>query len=287
MWVNPEINASDAFIAAWLPGSEGEGIADVLFRAPDGSVPFDFTGRLAFSWPLTAMPVTFDAAGQVAGALYANGFGLDYRERSPATATLGEDPRISPDFKAPRGSLFHAAHPTAPWSLFLADGGVEVHLTNSKQASPHGAVSVALAPVGAIANWSGTQPGMLRISGRASDMGRRASEGELIEVHYRVDHAPAGTVSLGMRCADPLCGTERGAMLDVTQTFRAARIGAWATLAIPVSCLAATGADLSKVDVPFAVEASGEFGVTISEVQVLSDAEAARTPCPPAADPIR
>ena len=118
-------------------------------------------------------------------------------------------------------------------------------------------------------------------------MGRRASEGELIEVHYRVDHAPAGTVSLGMRCADPLCGTERGAMLDVTQTFRAARIGAWATLVIPVSCLAATGANLSKVDVPFAVEASGEFGVTISEVQVLSDAEAARTPCPPAADPIR
>ncbi len=292
MWVNPEINASDAFIAAWLPGSEGEGIADVLFRAPDGSIPFDFTGRLAFSWPLTAMPVTFDAgaahaAGQVTGALYANGFGLDYHESSPATVTLGEDALISPDFKAPRGSLFHAAHPTAPWSLFLADGGVEVHLTNSKQASPHGAVSVSLAPVGAIANWNGTQAGMLRISGRASDMGRRAGEGELIEVHYRVDQAPAGTVSLGMTCTDPLCGTGRGAMLDVTKTFRAARIGAWATLVIPVSCLAATGADLSKVDVPFAVEASGEFGVTISEVQVLSDAEAARTPCPPAADPIR
>jgi beta-glucosidase len=263
-----------------------------LFRAPDGSIPFDFTGRLAFSWPVTAMPVTFDAAaahaaGQVTGALYANGFGLDYREPSPATATLGEDASISPDFKAPRGSLFHAAHPTAPWSLFLADGGVEVHLTNSKQASPHGAVSVALAPVGAIANWSGTRAGTLRISGRASDIGRRASQGDLIEVHYRVDHAPAGAVSVGMRCTDPLCGTERGAMLDMTQTFRAARIGAWATLVIPVSCVAATGADLSKVEVPFAVEASGEFGVTISDVQLRSDAQLARTPCPPTADPIR
>ena len=30
LWVNPEINASDAFIAAWLPGSEGGGIADVV-----------------------------------------------------------------------------------------------------------------------------------------------------------------------------------------------------------------------------------------------------------------
>ena len=292
LWVNPEINASDAFVAAWLPGSEGEGIADVLFRAPDGSVAFDFTGRLAFSWPLTAMPVTFDAGAagapeKVTGALYANGFGLDYRERSPAAVTLREDARIAPDFEAPRGSLFHAAHPTAPWSLFVADGGVEVHLTNSKQTSPRGAVSAALAPVGAIARWSGTQAGMLRISGRASDMRRRANDGEFIEIHYRVDQAPAGTVSLGMRCADPMCGTERGAMLDVTNTFRAARIGEWADLVIPVSCVAATGADLSKVEVPFALEASGEFGVTISEVQVLSDVKAARTPCPPPADPIR
>ena len=302
LWVSPEINASDAFVAAWLPGSEGEGIADVLFRAPDGSIAFDFTGRLAFSWPLTAMPVTFDAgvahagaagaaaagaSGQVAGALYANGFGLSYRDASPAAVPLGEDARIAQDFKAPRGSLFHAAHPTAPWSLFVADGGVEVHLTNSKQASPHGAVSVALAPAGAIANWSGTQAGMLRISGRASDMGRRANDGGFIEIHYRVDQSPAGTVSLGMRCANPTCGTERGAMLDVTNTFRAARIGEWADLVVPVSCVAATGADLSKVEVPFAVEASGKFGVTISEVQVLSDAKAARTPCPPPADPIR
>ena len=38
LWVNPEINASNAFVAAWLPGSEGGGIADVLFRKADGSV---------------------------------------------------------------------------------------------------------------------------------------------------------------------------------------------------------------------------------------------------------
>src|SRR5260221_6028245 len=82
MWVNPEINASDAFVAAWLPGSEGEGIADVLFRAPDGSVPFDFTGRLAFSWPLTAMPVAFDAAGAGTGGVYGDGFGGAFPEPS-------------------------------------------------------------------------------------------------------------------------------------------------------------------------------------------------------------
>src|ERR1700680_2207867 len=49
LWVNPEINASDAFVAAWLPGSEGEGVADVLFGTPKGTAKgeaIDFTGRL-------------------------------------------------------------------------------------------------------------------------------------------------------------------------------------------------------------------------------------------------
>jgi beta-glucosidase len=40
-----EMAASSAFIAAWLPGSEGQGVADVLFGE------HDFTGRLSFSWP--------------------------------------------------------------------------------------------------------------------------------------------------------------------------------------------------------------------------------------------
>ena len=41
---NDEIDASDAFVAAWLPGSEGQGVADVLFGK------YDFTGKLSFTW---------------------------------------------------------------------------------------------------------------------------------------------------------------------------------------------------------------------------------------------
>lgn len=45
LWMNRELNAADAFVASWLPGSEGGGVADVL----TGKVPA--TGRLSFSWP--------------------------------------------------------------------------------------------------------------------------------------------------------------------------------------------------------------------------------------------
>ncbi|MEH6454462.1 MAG: putative glycoside hydrolase, partial [Psychromonas sp.] len=47
LYVNEEINASDAFIAAWLPGTEAGGITDVLFN----NNGMDFTGRLSYSWP--------------------------------------------------------------------------------------------------------------------------------------------------------------------------------------------------------------------------------------------
>jgi beta-glucosidase len=40
-----QIHVSDAFIAAWLPGSEGTGIAEVLFG------DYDFMGKLPHSWP--------------------------------------------------------------------------------------------------------------------------------------------------------------------------------------------------------------------------------------------
>jgi beta-glucosidase len=43
--VTDQIKQSDAFVAAWLPGSEGDGLADVLFGTAD------FTGKLPHSWP--------------------------------------------------------------------------------------------------------------------------------------------------------------------------------------------------------------------------------------------
>ena len=67
--VNRELAASSAFIAAWLPGSEGQGVADVLFG------DFDFQGRLSFSWPDSTV-------GQLTGrqsdraALFPCGYGM-------------------------------------------------------------------------------------------------------------------------------------------------------------------------------------------------------------------
>lgn len=70
LMVNPELDASAAFVAAWLPGSEGQGVADVLFG------DYDFQGRLSFSWPGgTEVPW---AGGQRNQPLFPLGYGLSY-----------------------------------------------------------------------------------------------------------------------------------------------------------------------------------------------------------------
>jgi beta-glucosidase len=79
LWMNAEINAADSFVAAWLPGPEGGGIAEVLFRRPDGSVNYDFRGRLPFAWPATPRPPAVDGLpGDT--PLFAFGYGLSYAD---------------------------------------------------------------------------------------------------------------------------------------------------------------------------------------------------------------
>ncbi|WP_313447313.1 glycoside hydrolase family 3 protein, partial [Brevundimonas sp.] len=78
MWTNPEINQSDAFVAAWLPGTEGAGVADVLIGDAAGKPRNDFTGTLSFSWPKTAKGEPLNVGQPGYDPQFAYGYGLTY-----------------------------------------------------------------------------------------------------------------------------------------------------------------------------------------------------------------
>jgi beta-glucosidase len=82
LYANPEINLSNAFVAAWLPGTEGGGVADVLFRDHRGEIAHDFTGKLSVSWPRTACQTTVNVGDANYHPQFAFGYGLTYRNRS-------------------------------------------------------------------------------------------------------------------------------------------------------------------------------------------------------------
>lgn len=90
MWINPELNASDAFVVAWLPGSEGAGVADVLFQAGAGEQDPEFRGRLSFSWPGHALQTPLNVGDTDYDPLFPYGFGLRYGEKAPPLAQLEE-----------------------------------------------------------------------------------------------------------------------------------------------------------------------------------------------------
>lgn len=90
LWVNRELNTAQAFVAAWLPGSEGEGIADVLFRRSDGRIAYDFHGKLGFSWPRTATQYALHRDKPDYDPLFAFGYGLTYRDHRDLPLLSGE-----------------------------------------------------------------------------------------------------------------------------------------------------------------------------------------------------
>ncbi|MBI2419767.1 MAG: glycoside hydrolase family 3 C-terminal domain-containing protein [Ignavibacteriales bacterium] len=72
MTVSSEIDNADAFVAAWLPGTEGQGVADVLF----GDYPF--SGKLSHSWPKAMADIPVNTGQQNYLPLYPYGYGLTY-----------------------------------------------------------------------------------------------------------------------------------------------------------------------------------------------------------------
>lgn len=93
LWVNKELNVSDAFVAAWLPGSEGQGVADVILRNANGQVQYDFNGKLSFSWPKYDNQFVLNRYDENYDPLFPYGYGLTY-EDAQFLGTLSEEKRL-------------------------------------------------------------------------------------------------------------------------------------------------------------------------------------------------
>jgi len=66
------LDKADAFVAAWLPGTEGDGVADVLFGA------YKPNGKLSFSWPRSIAQIGIHRGDPNYDPLFKYGYGLTY-----------------------------------------------------------------------------------------------------------------------------------------------------------------------------------------------------------------
>jgi beta-glucosidase len=74
MLINDVLPQADAFVAAFLPGTEGHGVADVLFG------DYRPTGKLSFSWPksMNQLPLNTGGPKERYDPLFPFGYGLSY-----------------------------------------------------------------------------------------------------------------------------------------------------------------------------------------------------------------
>ncbi|MEG3181370.1 glycoside hydrolase family 3 protein [Sphingomonas sp. LT1P40] len=259
LWVNRHINAADAFVTAWLPGSEGGGVADVLFGKAD------FRGKLPFSWPADAKGAPLNI-GEGGKPLYAYGYGLTLKDRGGAAA-LSEDPGIVTEQPA-TGPIF--ARGRAVGTRLLQIDGANDSAQVITGAADNGAIAVR--PVDRDAQedareivWSGKSRGTLQIvSPRAADL---TAAGPLaLTIELKVDEAPAAPVMVEIKCG-PGCL----ARLDLTTRLAAIVGKGWQTVSVPLACLG--DARLNKVTAPFVLSTGGRLRLTLGTVALMPTKE--------------
>jgi beta-glucosidase len=268
LYVTPELNVSNAFVAAWQPGSEGGGVADLLFANADGSVAYDFRGRLSFSWPRAPDQYALNIGTEPYFPLFSYGYGLTYgapqnigrmseavaarQATAPATVSANE-----------RNVLFEKGAAVGGWSVFA--GGQRVTTTASQQ----GLTATRNAESELDVSWATHVPVSLTISGAPANFMHEADRGMGLAMTLRVDHAPASNVVLGMGCG-PLCGGK----LDFTGVLKnLQQRGGWNTVNVPLSCLRSAGTDLASVPTALAVTATGNLALAVSSVKISRDGE--------------
>ncbi|MBT0667909.1 glycoside hydrolase family 3 C-terminal domain-containing protein [Novosphingobium profundi] len=246
LWVNPEMNQSDAFVAAWYPGSEGEGIADVLVGGKT-----DFHGTLAFSWPKTAAQFRLNKGEPGYDPLFPLGYGLTYAKAGHVGA-LGEEPGI--DASATNTSRFITKGILDKPFTLETEAGVSTRLVDSADRQ-EGAIRL---------DW--TSAAKARIKGPNLSLEREANADMNVEVTYRLDAAPKGPVTLALGS-----GAVRidGALAEA---------GTWAKLKISLKCFGDHGTYLGGITPPFTLSAAAPFAVSISDMQIATDP--AGTVCP-------
>jgi beta-glucosidase len=223
LWVNRELNAADAFVAAWLPGSEGAGVSDILFGKAQP------TGRLSFSWPASCDGAPLNSSE---GALFPRGYGLGFA--APRIAQIPFDETcnaLTQDAGAAwfaSGKLGAKVQAVADNALLpdLRGSGNGIVATGVDRKAQEDARRIAFGPG---ARFSLTGP----------------SSGAAFRITYQVASRPAGPVTV----------TAGGKALDITQGLSVAEGKGWREMVLSAKCLGEAGGKLTFTsEAPFAFQ---------------------------------
>jgi beta-glucosidase len=268
LWMNREINAADAFVVAWLPGSEGEGIADVLLRTRDGLIAHDFHGKLAYAWPRTAVQIPVAAAARGEQPQFPYGFGLTYTDRSDP-GPLSEDAGVELS-SARAGVYFIHGKPAQGFALRLTGAdSAAVNVTATPAATTDGSLRISALDYKAqedarSLDWSGGGKARAALVAPVPlDVDRETNGDVLLVTTLRIDTVSAAGTTIGVGC-----GSGCGGQVPIGKQLAALPRGQWLRVGVSLKCFRDAGADMSKLDHPFEWISSPGENIAITEVSL-------------------
>ena len=266
LWMNREINAANAFVVAWLPGSEGEGIADVLLRTRDGRVDHDFRGRLPYSWPRTAVQTALDLGQPHYHPQFPYGYGQTYAHPQ----NLAPLPEVAGMvLRATRAGVYLAHGKPAPGFALEITGANDqaAAVTATPAASADGSLKVGAVDYKAqedarSLSWSGAGEASVALRTAVPlDLDRETNGDVLLVTTLRIDAlSPHGSL-IGAGC-----GKGCGARVPIGKQLAALPRGKWLRLGIPLKCLRVAGADMRRLRSPFRWSSSAGERIAIADV---------------------
>lgn len=285
MWVNAELNTSDAFVAAWLPGSEGNGVAEVIMANSDGSVQNDFVGKLSFSWPNSAEQAVVNKGDKDYQPLLPYGFGLRYGDKNVLADDLNEVVDI--DVEAAQVRNIYTGKMHKPWLMHLESGGVKKSIISNSVVN--GAISYRtidreVQEDSLLLTLDGSADAAMRIFSKSNfreDLYNDLMVKSAISFLARVDEKPTEKVLLTINCEGT--GDEPGSCeesIDITDALNGLTVGSWSEISVDLACFANKGVKFGQTVSPFGISSKGKLKLGLAEIKyVPNTAEKATISC--------
>ncbi|WP_300122241.1 glycoside hydrolase family 3 N-terminal domain-containing protein [Rhodoferax sp.] len=278
VYANDLLNLSDAFVVTWLPGTEGKGVADVLFRNAGGGIRHDFTGRLSFSWPKAVCQTALNLGDPGYAPLFAPGYGLNY---GSSMTVRKLDITVPPDSCGHTSVLpIFSQSDRAPFALHVASAanhwlsrpvGGDLNATLSLP-TDQPAVRVETTQINTqqdakLVTWFGGPGKIFARSSQPVDLQSYAVNQGVLQFDMVIMQTPQGRVSLALECGESCRGE-----IDLSMLLKKLGLQSRRTVKIPLACFGLKQVDFANVKVPFSVLTSQPFAAAFANIQIVAGA---------------
>ena len=273
LWVTREINLSDAFVAAWLPGTESRGMIDVLLKDEGDEVNYDIKGRLPFSWPKTPFQANLNYFDPASDPLFAFGYGLNYSDKltlEQYDENVDKEQLFGNEIDLLIGSV------TDRFIGYIQENNLAQVQISGTTESQNSIVATDLID-------TNKQDDTLRVTFQDSDslnafviiskeiMNLNSFEDGYLQLTANVTNSEKPIfISTG-------CGFGCLASIDVSNLFKESQ--SFTEYSIPFKCLVKEGLDLSKVNVPLVLFGEGPLSIDIQNIKITKEKAGKKLSC--------